>query len=274
MDLRQPSTVVFTFRQKELEEAIIKRLKEKFDADVIAIMFVADGASVRAFLEFDVPARQLLQEQGFSLDDPYALAHELGSLVVANLPVSAIAYPTTSEEVDFVIDLHVPYEKYLEQVKAMVKTDQTRLPVKKSLETVIEISRTIQYLQDHPDEYEGELEIDSRDLIELIPQWAIEFENDHVDANWDSNDDPYHTDKYVKGYYNEVDRFVRYKLEQRYGIACFSPEWCQHCNNEVKLLAVMKAQKCPECGKELFPCTLCTDKFAHQRDCENCPLEK
>ena len=45
-------------------------------------------------------------------------------------------------------------------------------------------------------------------------------------------------------------------------------EWCPHCCDEVTLLKEFKVQKCPSCGNEILPCSMCdecTDK---------CPLAK
>ena len=36
-------------------------------------------------------------------------------------------------------------------------------------------------------------------------------------------------------------------------------ELCPHCGKEVVLLAEMKAQKCPECGRWIAPCSLCEE---------------
>jgi len=48
-------------------------------------------------------------------------------------------------------------------------------------------------------------------------------------------------------------------------------ELCPHCGREVELKAVMKLQKCPNCHKQIIPCSLCDmDKV----DCSKCKLSK
>ena len=45
-------------------------------------------------------------------------------------------------------------------------------------------------------------------------------------------------------------------------------EYCPYCENEVELKAELKAQKCPQCGKWITPCSLCME-------CKTkCKLEK
>lgn len=43
-------------------------------------------------------------------------------------------------------------------------------------------------------------------------------------------------------------------------------EWCPHCANEVTLIPVLLAQRCPECGKWVVPCSICEND--ENRDCE------
>ncbi|QIA28658.1 hypothetical protein [Phage f2b1] len=51
-----------------------------------------------------------------------------------------------------------------------------------------------------------------------------------------------------------------------------TPEWCPHCDTEVELDSVMKAQKCPNCQVLILPCTYCND-ITDKPDCVKCPLE-
>jgi predicted RNA-binding Zn-ribbon protein involved in translation (DUF1610 family) len=164
---------------------------------------------------------------------------------------------------------HVNYVTIVHDQRVKPKLQQIGTLVSSAtMETIIEMARVIQNLQDFPDQYDGELEFDSRELNVLIHVWSKEFELANPVFYLDC-DNPHK--KYEDGYYDAVDRFVRHKLERHYGITCFTPEWCHHCDSEVELLAVMKSQKCPSCGEKLFPCTLCTDKL-EWRDCANCPF--
>lgn len=52
--------------------------------------------------------------------------------------------------------------------------------------------------------------------------------------------------------------------------ADFVYEICPVCGEEVKLKAEMKIQKCPSCGNQILPCSLCD---SDECDCSNCPLE-
>lgn len=36
-------------------------------------------------------------------------------------------------------------------------------------------------------------------------------------------------------------------------------ELCPYCGKDVELIAEMKAQKCPECGRWIAPCNLCEE---------------
>ena len=46
-------------------------------------------------------------------------------------------------------------------------------------------------------------------------------------------------------------------------------EVCPHCDSEVELLSKFKVQKCPECGRQIKPCSLCImDKVK----CCFCPI--
>lgn len=52
-------------------------------------------------------------------------------------------------------------------------------------------------------------------------------------------------------------------------------EWCGECECEVELKADFEQQKCPECGADITPCTLCVDIKGHNgRDCAPCELEE
>ena len=47
-------------------------------------------------------------------------------------------------------------------------------------------------------------------------------------------------------------------------------EYCPHCEDEVEIKRVFKAQKCPNCGKVILPCSMCDhDKVK----CSECPLK-
>lgn len=47
-------------------------------------------------------------------------------------------------------------------------------------------------------------------------------------------------------------------------------EWCSHCDTEVELKTEIVRQKCPSCGEEILPCSVCTVNY----DCNNCPDDK
>lgn len=48
-------------------------------------------------------------------------------------------------------------------------------------------------------------------------------------------------------------------------------EVCPHCGNEVVLKSEFRAQRCPECGKWIAPCSLCDSDHC---DCRNCPVAR
>jgi len=45
-------------------------------------------------------------------------------------------------------------------------------------------------------------------------------------------------------------------------------EMCPHCDEEVKLVRDFRRQLCPNCGKYISPCNICTSST-----CTPCPLE-
>ena len=47
-------------------------------------------------------------------------------------------------------------------------------------------------------------------------------------------------------------------------------EECPHCDTEVKLKRKFKVQECPNCGKDIMPCSIC-DRSENR--CAECPLE-
>jgi predicted RNA-binding Zn-ribbon protein involved in translation (DUF1610 family) len=50
-------------------------------------------------------------------------------------------------------------------------------------------------------------------------------------------------------------------------------ELCPHCNCEVELENEFKVQYCPECGKNIVPCSICP--LQEMGKCStNCPLEE
>lgn len=89
----------------------------------------------------------------------------------------------------------------------------------KLLENIIEMSRTVQLVLDHKDDYRvnDDNGFDSRVLIGLIPKWAVEFEEMH---KWDS-EDPHK--KYMDGYYDLIDEFIIGKMQELYGIESVTP---------------------------------------------------
>lgn len=91
----------------------------------------------------------------------------------------------------------------------------------KWLENIIEMSRTVQLILDHKDDYEiNDDDFDSRDLIDLIPKWVAEFEQTHKYIDWDSAD-PHK--KYLDGYYGLIDTFVIEKMQELYGVESVTP---------------------------------------------------
>lgn len=49
-------------------------------------------------------------------------------------------------------------------------------------------------------------------------------------------------------------------------------EYCNECNSEIELPAIMGYHKCPECGKPVMTCNLCLD---NQENClSNCPYRE
>jgi predicted RNA-binding Zn-ribbon protein involved in translation (DUF1610 family) len=46
-------------------------------------------------------------------------------------------------------------------------------------------------------------------------------------------------------------------------------ELCPHCEEEVELEHFFDVHVCPNCGKYICPCALCS-----RRNCTNCPIEE
>lgn len=45
-------------------------------------------------------------------------------------------------------------------------------------------------------------------------------------------------------------------------------EWCPHCETEVEIPAhLCITQTCPNCGKEILPCSLCNNDIVNCREC-------
>ena len=47
-------------------------------------------------------------------------------------------------------------------------------------------------------------------------------------------------------------------------------EWCPKCNVEVELEESFTIQTCPNCNKEILPCSMCDNYVVN---CEECSLE-
>ena len=46
-------------------------------------------------------------------------------------------------------------------------------------------------------------------------------------------------------------------------------EWCSHCQGEVDIKNIPEKQVCPECGEDIYPCSLCDH---NKVKCINCIL--
>lgn len=46
-------------------------------------------------------------------------------------------------------------------------------------------------------------------------------------------------------------------------------EWCPHCEEEVTLVGEFRVQKCPNCGEDILPCSICS---GYNSGCFSCPL--
>jgi len=51
-------------------------------------------------------------------------------------------------------------------------------------------------------------------------------------------------------------------------------EECPHCETEVELKGEFRVQECPNCKRDILPCSICRDLNRTPLACGNCPLDK
>lgn len=81
------------------------------------------------------------------------------------------------------------------------------------MENIIEMSRTFQIYFNSASKHGISSDIDSRELILLIPVWASEFEKKYPPSFWEE-ENPHQ--KYLRDYYGTIDEFVLAKMKEQF----------------------------------------------------------